>query len=264
MDIKIGLAIHDENLKKQLLEFFSTKENYQIIFLAENGRTTTECLYRYTIDILLIESILSYINGTEIILDLYKGSIYPIKPAIILISDIQSHVNIIQHMDLEYVSFILKPVYLKYLDKEINRLLKYKASIIPCQERRDIRKKQVYSSNYHKIQNMEKLVNEILSDLGISHKYKGSNYLKDAILLSIFRSDMWDFELKPILFELANYYRRHTTSIISLIGKTITKIDKDGSKYYTLIFSQNKDSENKITAKELILAIAEYVRLEVN
>ncbi|XVG95080.1 sporulation initiation factor Spo0A C-terminal domain-containing protein [Eubacteriales bacterium KG127] len=263
MDIKIGLAIHDENLKKQLLEFFSKKNNYQIIFLAENGKRTTECLCRYSIDILLIESILSYINGTEIIIDLYKGNVYPIKPAFILISDIQSHVNIIQHMDLEYVSFILKPVYLNYLDKEINRLLKYKAGVLPCQERRDIRKKQT-SSNYHKIHNMEKLVNEILCDLGIGHKYKGSNYLKDAILLSIFKSDMWDFELKPILFELSNYYKRHTTSIISLIGKTIIKINKNDSKYYNLIFSKKKDCENKITAKEFILAIAEYVRLEVN
>lgn len=69
--------------------------------------------------------------------------------------------------------------------------------------------------------------------------------------------------MKSIIIQVAKYYNRPSGSIHSLISKTMNIAKIDSSKYKDLIFSESY-SFKKLTPKEFIFTVSEFVRLEVN
>lgn len=270
MITKIGLVVNDTTLYNNLTNHFAQNKNkYSVEFNLKNGREGQEALIKNNkdIDILIIETVLPYINGTDLAREIYFSGKYIDSPGIILISSLQQYDIFIEDMEMSRVSFLLKPIDLDYIDQEIIRIQRNKFLTIPCSERKSLGLVSETSSFYQikksKYKNTEKLVITILNDFGINQKYKASKYLKDAILITVFEGEKYDFQMKAIMLQVAKYYNRPSNSIRSLISKTIKITACDSSKYNELIFA-NSSSCKKLTPKEFIFTISEFVRLELN
>ena len=269
MITKIGIVVNDTTLFDSLTNHFSKNKNqYSLEFYLKNGRECEKCISqsKNNIDIFIVEAVLPYVNGTDIARNIYFSGEYLDSPGIILISSLQQYDIFLEDMDMNRVSFLLKPIDLNYIDKEILRIQRNKLLTIPCNERKKLRGVSETSSFYEikksKYKNTERLVIDILNDFGINQKYKGSKYIKDAILISAFEGEKYDFQMKSIIIQVAKYYNRPSGSIHSLISKTMKFAKFDSSKYKDLIFSESYSSK-KLTPKEFIFTVSEYVRLEV-
>lgn len=270
MNTKIGLVVNDTTIFDKLTKHFSeNKSKYNLKFNCKNGKECQTLLSqnKYDVDIILIEAVLPYINGTDIAREIYFSGKYLDSPGIILISSLQQYDVFLEDMDMNRVSFLLKPLDLNYIDKEIIRIQRNKLLTIPCSERKMLKGVAEDTSFYEikksKYKNTEKLVTNILNDFGITQKYKGSVSIKDAILLNIFEGEKYDFQMKAIILQIAKYYNRPSVSIFSLISKTMKFIKLDSSQYNQLFFAECY-SGKKLTPKQFIFTISEFVRLEVN
>ena len=269
MITKIGLVVNDTTLFNSLTNHFSkNKKQYNLEFYLKNGRECKDSLNKSknNVDVFILEAVLPYINGTDIAREIYFSGRYLDSPGIIIISSLQQYDIFLEDMDMNRVSFLLKPVDLNYIDKEIIRIQRNKFLTIPCNERKRLRgvseKTSFYEIKKSKYNSTEKLVTNILNDFGINQKYKGSKYLKDAILISVFEGERYDFQMKSIIIQVAKYYNRPSGSIHSLISKTVNIAKFDSSKYKDIIFSESYSSK-KLTPKEFIFTVSEFVRLEV-
>ena len=269
MITKIGLVVNDTTLFNCLTNhFIKNKKQYSLEFYLNNGRDYKKSLNqcKNDVDIFILEAVLPYINGTDIAREIYFSGRYLDSPGIMLISSLQQYDMFLEDMDMSRVSFILKPVDLNYIDKEIVRIQRNKLLTIPCKERKILRgvsdNTSFYEIKKNKYNSTEKLVTNILNDFGINQKYKGSKYIKDAILISAFEGERYDFQMKSIIIQVAKYYNRPSGSIHSLISKTMNIAKIDSSKYKDLIFSESY-SLKKLTPKEFIFTVSEFVRLEV-
>lgn len=270
MDTNIGLVVNDTKIFDTLTKHFSqNKSKYNLKFNCKNGRECQNILSqnKQNVDVIIIEAVLPYVNGTDIAREIYFSGKYLDSPGIILISSLPQYDIFLEDMDMNRVSFLLKPLDLGYVDKEIIRIQKNKFLTIPCSERKKLRGVAEDTSFYEikksKYKNTEKLVTNILTDFGITQKYKGYVYIKDAILLNVFEGEKFDFQMKAIILQVAKYYNRPSISVFSLISRTMKFIQLDSSEYNKLFFSECF-SGKKMTPKQFIFTISEFVRLEVN
>lgn len=264
MITKIGLAIYDTPLYGHLVDHFSKHSNkYDLLFKLRSGKNCKENLMKKNVDILILEAVLPNVNGTDIARNFYFKEKSNDSPGIILISSIQEFDVFLENMDMGRISFLLKPVDFEFMEKEIARIQNYRHGDIPESERVLIHSIEGSSSKVSQYSYSEKLVTNILNYLGINQRYKGATYLRHAILISIFEKEKYDYQLKGIIVDLSTYYKRPMGSISSLISKTVSMADFRSGKYGKLIF-RGYNLNKKMTPKEFIFRISDYIRMSIN
>lgn len=261
---KIGLAIYDMKLYGELVDHFSKYSNkYKLLFKLRSGKHCKENLIEKEVDIFIVEAVLPNVNGTDIARNFYFEEYSKNSPGIILISSIQEFDVFLENMDMGRISYLLKPIDVEYIDKEIERIQKYRLGELSKSERSLIHSIENSSNRLSKYAYTEKFVTDILNDLGINQRYKGAFYLRQAILQSVFQNDRYDYQLKGIVVDLSIQYKRPTGSISSLMSKTVTMANLEDGKFGNLIFD-GCNLDKKVTPKEFIFRISDFVRLSTN
>ncbi|MCI5698304.1 MAG: response regulator [Clostridiales bacterium] len=264
MITKIGLAIYDSSLYSDLVDHFSKhSDRYDLPVKLRSGKDCMAKLEETKLDILIIEAVLPNVNGTEIARTFYFRNNLKDSPGIILISSIQAFDVFLEHMDMGRISYLLKPVNVEFLDREIDRIQSYRLGDFSESERILIHSIENSSDKTSKYAYTEKLVTNILNDFGINQRYKGAIYLRHAILLSVFEIGRYDYLLKEIIIDLSGRYNRPIGSISSLISKTVSMAKFKNRKFSKLIFN-GYDLNKNMTPKEFIFRISDFVRLSIN
>ena len=167
--IRIGIVDDNQIFCQLLQEYFnSTSDELEAVTLAYNGADAIAAIPGSGIDVLLLDTIMPQMDGFGV-LQWLKGQPFKIK-TIIFTAFAQEHIAK-KAVELGADYYVIKPFDLQILAQRI-------IEIAQTPEREIVTKILPFSE-------LEEEVDRILTMLQVPSHFKGYNYLKDAILMTI-------------------------------------------------------------------------------
>lgn len=232
--IKTLVVDDDLHFSKNMLNCVINKfKNIQVLYITTTYKECMNILYNNQIDLIFLDLLLPDNNGMKIIEELkfmnvlQKTRIIVVSGDVNLISQLYGHDNICE---------------------VINKLESYDVMLSKIE--RTISKID-YENNFKKI---EKFIYLEISNMGYNMKYKGTQYIIEAIIY-IYEKNNWDFvdNLEQNVYKYISYkHKKSINNIKTNIIKATNKIKRE------------KDSLYKLTPKLSIIIILNKIYQKYN
>ena len=245
--IKIGLVDDNHDFCKLLQDFFVTQPQIQVVFIAHNGMDAIKSISENKIDVLLLDLIMPQLDGYGV-LEWIKSKSLKVKSIVFSAFAQEDAARKAVALGADY--YILKPFNLGVLSKRIADIAVDQANSV--------------ISNKKPINNLENEVSFILQKLKIPIHYKGYNYLREAVLLTIKDPNLINEVTKKLYPLIAQQYKTEANSVERSMRIAIEAAWNKGD-----IETMNKlfgycidDRKGKPTNASFIAILADKIRLE--
>lgn len=246
--IKIGLVDDNREFCSLLQNFFVTQQaQIEVLFVAHHGLDAIKLLSEHTIDVLLLDLIMPQLDGYGV-LEWLKSNSQKLK--VIVFSAFAQEEAARKAVALGADYYILKPFNLAVLSKRITDIAASQSNNV--------------ISTKKPLNNLENEVSFILQKLKIPIHYKGYNYLKDAVLLTVKEPNLINEVTKKLYPLIAQQYKTVPNSVERSMRFAIEAAWNKGD-----IETMNKlfgycidDRKGKPTNASFIAILADKIRLE--
>lgn len=242
---KIKLYIADTE-DENLVEYFSKKEEFEIIGKSTDGNQVCQDVKKDVPDFLVMEVMLSGIDGFKVLENL-KSEMKENMPKVIFISNL-SHSGFISKAIKEGASyFMVKPILPENLDERIKDL----SSNVESEEKQN--EKQ-----------LDEKISNIFISIGIPAHIKGYQFLREAVKLAVEEPEIIGSITKRLYPTIAEKFETSSSKVERGMRHAIEvawnrgKIENINSLFGLKIYSSNE----KPTNGELIALIADKMIME--
>lgn len=239
---KLFIADTENN---ELLKYFSNKEEYEVVGSSQNGQEVVKEVLSLKPDFLIMEVMLSGMDGFMVLENLKKQMSE--MPKIIFISNL-SHSGFISKAIKEGASyFMVKPIIPSNLEERLKDLLENSGEV----------------ENKNEKQLDEKISNIFIS-IGIPAHIKGYQFLREAVKLAVEEPEIIGSITKKLYPTIAEKFETSSSKVERGMRHAIEvawnrgKIENINSLFGLKIYSSNE----KPTNGELIALIADKMLME--
>ena len=262
---KIRLGIVDDNreLCEMLKRNFDTCEDFEVMFIAEDGMKAVELIRDTEVDVLILDSVLPHVDGMGVLEAMNEMELAH-YPRVIMISAFGQDTVIQRAVSLGVSYFLVKPLNIQILMKRIRQLSKKELVAIKREDQNynlrhaSLRKEFTYEND------LEIEITNLIHEIGVPAHIKGYQYIRDAISIVVADRDILSAvtkELYPMIAEKNNTTPsrveraiRHAIEVAWNRGRIETI---DALFGYTV-----QGDKGKPTNSEFIAIIADKLRLE--
>lgn len=239
---KLFIADTENN---ELLKYFSNKEEYEVVGSSQNGQEVVKEVLSLKPDFLIMEVMLSGMDGFMVLENLKKQMSE--MPKVIFISNL-SHSGFISKAIKEGASyFMVKPIIPSNLEERLKDLLENSGEV----------------ENKNEKQLDEKISNIFIS-IGIPAHIKGYQFLREAVKLAVEEPEIIGSITKKLYPTIAEKFETSSSKVERGMRHAIEvawnrgKIENINSLFGLKIYSSNE----KPTNGELIALIADKMLME--
>ena len=249
-DTKILIA--NENTKESQLisQKLTEDKRNRVIKIASSGKETLECIQNQNFDVLILDLVLSDVDGFEII-EKVKGVSSSTKIIVVTALSSDTFVKKAMNMGAEY--YMLKPINLDSLVKRVNDLFIKETENLPLISKFDSEK------------SVEEKITNIFITVGIPAHIKGYQFLREAIKLAMEDPDIINSITKKLYPSIAERFDTSASKVERAIRHAIEvawnrgKIENINNIFGLTVYSNNE----KPTNGEFIALVADKMLLEV-
>ncbi|WP_203339852.1 sporulation transcription factor Spo0A [Planococcus beijingensis] len=249
---KIKIAIADDNreLVGLMEDYLNAQPNMEVVDVAYNGKTCIEMLQKQTVDILLLDIIMPYLDGIAV-LDALKenGDLKEID--VIMLSAFGQESIMSQAADYGASYFIMKPFEANRLAVQINHIMNARSNAAGPPEGR---------------LTQEDRITNIVKEIGIPPHLKGYNYLKEAITLVLEQPEVLNKVTKVLYPGIASKFDTTSARVERSIRHAIEQVwnRHETIDHIAKIFGYSvAHLESKPTNSEFIAMVVDSLRLEM-
>jgi len=250
MEKNLSILLANENQEDMnlLAEKLTEENNFDVIDKFSNGEDVINALTQKTYDLLIIDLVLPFIDGFEIIENVKQNHS---QTKIIVLSALSGDVFIKKAMMLGVDYYLLKPVNFNILSKRIKELF-------------DEDSKQS-SQKLLANKEIEEKISNIFITVGIPAHIKGYQFLREAIKLAMDNPDIINSITKKLYPSIAGKFDTSASKVERAIRHAIEvawnrgKIENINSIFGLTVYSNNE----KPTNGEFIALVADKMLLDV-
>lgn len=244
--IKIGIVDDNRDFCQLLQEFFSIQPEIKVVFLGYSGMDAIKLLSETEVDVLLLDMIMPQIDGFGVLEWLKTQEIHP---RVIVFSAFAQEEVARKAVVLGADYYVLKPFNLTILTQRIIEIAGTNRSVM------------VNNKPYG---NIETQIAQIFKRLNLPSHYKGYQYLRDAVLMTIKEPSLINEVTKKLYPMIAEHYQttahRVERAMRFAIESAWNKGDVD--TLHKLFGYCVDDRKGKPTNASFIAIIADKIRLE--
>lgn len=229
----------------ELLKYFSNKEEYEIVGSSQNGQEVVKEVLSLKPDFLIMEVMLSGMDGFMVLENLKKQMSE--MPKIIFISNL-SHSGFISKAIKEGASyFMVKPIIPSNLEERLKDLLENSGEVESKNEKQ-----------------LDEKISNIFISIGIPAHIKGYQFLREAVKLAVEEPEIIGSITKKLYPTIAEKFETSSSKVERGMRHAIEvawnrgKIENINSLFGLKIYSSNE----KPTNGELIALIADKMLME--
>ncbi|MDD3232516.1 MAG: sporulation transcription factor Spo0A [Clostridia bacterium] len=255
---KINLFIADnaDESRADFISHFKDSEKFIIAGQSKDGNETLKALSQSAVDVLIMDIVLTGIDGFEF-LEKAKKELGNKLPKIIITSSLSHNGFIEKALSLGVSYFMIKPIQMKSLENRINDILGLggvgNSNPIPKQNFKNMRTKII-----------EEKISNVFITVGIPAHIKGYQFLREAIKMAIDKPDIINSITKRLYPSIANKFETSSSKVERAIRHAIEvawnrgKIENINNLFGIKVYNQNE----KPTNGEFIALVADKMLME--
>lgn len=258
---KLKCAIADDNevMVQLLADIISSDEEFEVVGTARDGEEACRMIAEKHPDVVLLDVVMPRLDGLGVLEWVSGDSSLSKKPAFIMVSAVGLESITEEAFNWGASYFIMKPF---DHDMVLNRI-RHVRSVVEHS-----RKKPGIVCGHTKetdSENLEHIVTDFIHEVGVPAHIKGYQYLRDAIMMSVYDMDMLNSITKVLYPTIAKKYDttssrveraiRHAIEVAWSRGKMDTIDELFG---YTV-----SNGKGKPTNSEFIALITDKIRLQM-
>jgi two-component system response regulator (stage 0 sporulation protein A) len=251
-DIRILIADSSPEFRSILKESIGTEEGMSIVGETSNGLEVQALIDKKSPDIVLMDVVLSGLDGLGVLKQLSQRRLEK-KPAVIILSYFLNEHTISEASDLGAKYFMLKPFDINSLIEKIRSFCTHPKAI-SIEKGRQIRNV-----------NLEAMVTNIIHEIGVPAHIKGYLYLREAIILAVKDMDIINAVTKVLYPSIAKTFNTTASRVERAIRHAI-EVAWDRGDIETLqnFFGYTvSNTKGKPTNSEFIAMIADRLQLQL-
>ncbi len=253
MDSGLKILIADDNLSYACkLESYLSKEDYiGCIYKSADGENAWDVILNEHPDVLLLDIIMPRLDGIGLLQRLKSNNIDLDKMTVICFSITASESTMRTALDLGAKHFLIKPQTMRAISDTIYALTNSKAENIARQKKKEY--------------DLEKLVTDLIHELGVPAHIKGYHYIRTAIMMVVNNMDMLNYITKRLYPEIAKKYQTTSSRVERAIRHSI-EVAWSRGRQETMdeIFGYTVHNyKGKPTNSEFIAMVADRIRLQI-
>lgn len=252
---KINLFIADNNDENrvELISYFKGLQKYNIMGQSRDGSETLEFLRKNSVDVLIMDIVLSGLDGFEFI-EKAKVALQNKMPKIIITSCLSHSGFVSKALSLGVSYFMIKPIDMRSLDDRICDVLGLSEQIAGTQPNFKNMKTRV----------VEEKISNVFITVGIPAHIKGYQFLREAIKLAIEKPEIINSITKRLYPSIAEKFETSSSKVERAIRHAIEvawnrgKIENINNLFGIKVYNQNE----KPTNGEFIALVADKMLME--
>lgn len=258
--IKIGIADDNKEFCEILKDYFSDKENIEVVFVTHDGVKTVDAVKEYTPEILILDMIMPYMDGLGV-LEAINAMDLQDYPKTIILSAVGQETITQKSINMGAEYYIVKPFNFDILLKRINLLAGYDRT-----GTNEVSYTRAISASRRgaACEDLEVEITNIIHEIGVPAHIKGYQYLRDAILMVVEDVELLGAITKELYPAIA-YKNRTTPSRVERAIRHAIEVAWNRGKIETIdkLFGYTvQHDKGKPTNSEFIALIADKLRLE--
>lgn len=260
--IKVAIADDNKDFCDILYDVLKEENDIDICWTANDGRKVLEEIQRDTPDVIILDNIMPYIDGFEVLEQINKMDLKN-PPQIIMLSAMGNENFTKKAISLGAGYYIVKPFDLQILLKRIYSLTgitkEEDASGQPKSARKLIRKETAEDTS-----NLEIDITNMIHEIGVPAHIKGYQYLRLGIALCVENMDLIGAVTKELYPMIAKEYNTTPSRVERAIRHAI-EVAWNRGKLETIdsLFGYTvHHGKGKPTNSEFIAIVADKLRLE--
>lgn len=257
--IKLGIADDNKEFCNMLTEYFSDKDNIEIVFVANDGNKTVEAIKEHEPEVLILDMIMPHLDGLGV-LETINSMELPSYPRTVVLSAVGQETITQKAISMGAEYYIVKPFNFDILLKRIYQLsghdkgaegkMNYARAI---SSRRDASHEELLVE-----------ITNIIHEIGVPAHIKGYQYLRDAILMVVDNVELLGAITKELYPAIA--FKNNTTpSRVERAIRHAIEVAWNRGKIETIdkLFGYTvQHDKGKPTNSEFIAIISDKLRLE--
>lgn len=244
------ILIADDNtsLCESLKDYFSSKDGFDVIGIAENGVRALELIEKHTPDFLLLDIVMPELDGFGVLAALDSK-----KPTVIMMSQLATDGFVQKALQYGASYFLAKPF---DFDTMLKLMLEFAGAPHSSQP--------TTSANIKRNRSLDEKIANLFISVGIPAHIKGYQFLREAIKMTIDTPDIINSITKRLYPSIAERYSTSASKVERAIRHAIEvawsrgKIENINNIFGIKIYSPNE----KPTNGEFIALVADKLLLE--
>lgn len=251
MNVKILMLDDNENLIRQVKDYFKGHAKINLVYEATNGKAGIELIKKHKdeFDLILMDLLISEKDGIEVLETMKE---LEIKKHVIIVSSYRKEysVKMASKYDIDY--YMLKPFSLESLEKRILEVV--------GEEPVTVQKENTESSK------IQMAISKLLHSLGVPSHIKGYQYIRESIYMMYCSKEIIGGITKEIYPEIALRFDTTASRVERAIRHAI-EVSWARGDYELMeeIFGHSVDYDRaKPTNSEFIATLADRLKLDKN
>lgn len=252
---KISLFIADnaDECREEFISYFKASDKYNIVGQSKDGNETLNIISKSAVDILVMDIVLSGMDGFEF-LEKARAELGNKMPRVIITSSLSHNGFIEKALSLGVSYFMIKPIQMISLENRIK-------DILGLSDSKPI-KEQNFKNMKTKI--IEEKISNVFITVGIPAHIKGYQFLREAIKMAIDKPDIINSITKRLYPSIADKFDTSSSKVERAIRHAIEvawnrgKIENINNLFGIKVYNQNE----KPTNGEFIALVADKMLME--
>lgn len=254
MEKKLNILVADDNkpFTDKLAEFIS-KENYtDKVYKAYDGEEAWTLMQAIKPDVVVIDLIMPRLDGVGFLKRAANINTDFDKTTVVCLSPGAGDKTMETVLNMGAKHFLLKPQSPQSVSDVVKALTNSKTH-------------EKEAATAHKEQDLEKIVTDIIHDLGVPAHIKGYHYIRTAIMMVVDNMDMLNYITKRLYPEIAKKYQTTSSRVERAIRHSIEVAWTRGhQETMNEIFGYTIQTyKGKPTNSEFIAMVADRIRLQI-
>jgi len=259
--IKIAIADDQRDFCEMVSEIIGTESDIEIIWTAYDGRHVLTNLKKEVPDVLILDNIMPYIDGFEVLERIHEMELERL-PKIIMLTAMGNEMITRKAMSLGIDYFIVKPFDMDILLKRIYNLSGKKSTVKSFSADRG--KNAMITDIKPMGESIEVAITNLIHEIGVPAHIKGYQYIRRAIILCVEDMDLISAVTKELYPTIAKEFATTSSRVERAIRHAIEvawsrgDLDTINSLFgYTVSMGKGKP-----TNSEFIALLSDKIRLE--
>ncbi|MGN1350981.1 MAG: sporulation transcription factor Spo0A [Anaerovoracaceae bacterium] len=257
-EIRVALADDNRDFCEMLADVIGSNKEIRIVWTASNGREVLEQIEKDIPDVLVLDNIMPYVDGIEV-LEQLSAKEFVRRPKIIMLTAMGHEALTKRAMDLGADYYIVKPFDMGILMKRIYNLAG-RSGLVQGQTNR----RSVSSEDGLVASSLEMDITNLIHEIGVPAHIKGYHYLRLGIRLCVENMELLGAVTKELYPMIAKEFNTTSSRVERAIRHAIEVAWTRGSlEMIDSLFGYTvHNGKGKPTNSEFIALLSDKIRLE--
>ncbi len=255
--ISVLIADSSEKFANSVKSYLETQKGIEVKAVATNGKDAFDKMLEVMPDVMIVDMIMPYIDGLGVLKKIKEAKLDR-KPLVIMLSGMYQEKVAMQATALGACYYMVKPIELESL---VDRIREFSDKSESHFSYAMVSQKHDYSER-----EIEKIVTDIIHDIGVPAHIKGYHFIRSAIIMAIDDMEVINHVTKQLYPDLAKLYKTTPSRVERAIRHSIEVAwnrgyNESAQKLFGYSISSDK---GKPTNSEFIAMIADHIKLKIN